>query len=143
MDVARKPCRLKISAETVSTRARCASARVVVVTHNRVLSTDWSVEYREPAMSWELSEEHLAFRATCKAFVDREIRPLVPEAEATKTFPRDLMKRMGAAGLLGLVTPEEFGGAGNDSLAVAILSEELARASGGIAVTALVSAYMA
>src|SRR3954469_11816295 len=49
MDVARKPCRLKISAETVSTRARCASARVVVVTHNRVLSTDWSVEYREPA----------------------------------------------------------------------------------------------
>jgi alkylation response protein AidB-like acyl-CoA dehydrogenase len=98
-------------------------------------------------MSWELSDEHLAFRATCKAFVDREIRPLVTEAETTGTFPRELMKRMGAAGLLGLVTPEEFGGSGTqsggDSLAVAILSEELARASGGIAVTALVSAYMA
>lgn len=94
-------------------------------------------------MNWELSDEHVAFRATCKAFVDREIRPLVGEAEATKTFPTDLMKRMGAAGLLGLVTPEEFGGSGEDSLAVAILSEELARASGGIAVTALVSAYMA
>jgi alkylation response protein AidB-like acyl-CoA dehydrogenase len=53
------------------------------------------------------------------------------------------MKRCGAAGLLGLVTPEELGGSGHDSLAVAILSEELARASGGIAVTALVSAYMA
>jgi alkylation response protein AidB-like acyl-CoA dehydrogenase len=98
-------------------------------------------------MSWELSDEHVAFRATCKAFVDREVRPLVAEAEATKTFPRDLMKRFGAAGLLGLVTPEEYGGSGSetggDSLAVAILSEELARASGGIAVTALVSAYMA
>ena len=94
-------------------------------------------------MSWELSDEHVAFRATCKAFVDREIRPLVAEAERTGTFPTDLMKRFGAAGLLGLVTPEDLGGSGNDSLAVAILSEELARASGGIAVTALVSAYMA
>lgn len=94
-------------------------------------------------MSWELSDEHVAFRATCRAFVDREIRPLVPEAESTGTFPTDLMKRFGAAGLLGLVTPEELGGSGHDSLAVAILSEELARASGGIAVTALVSAYMA
>jgi acyl-CoA dehydrogenase len=94
-------------------------------------------------MSWELSEEHLAFRATCRSFVDREIRPLVAEAEASKAFPPDLMKRFGAAGLLGLTTPEELGGSGNDSLAVAILSEELARASGGIAVTALVSAYMA
>lgn len=94
-------------------------------------------------MSWELSAEHIAFRATCKSFVDREIRPLVAEAEATKTFPPDLMKRFGSAGLLGLTTPEELGGSGHDSLAVAILSEELARASGGIAVTALVSAYMA
>ena len=94
-------------------------------------------------MSWELSEEHIAFRATCTSFVNREVRPLVAEAEARKAFPPDLMKRFGAAGLLGLVTPEELGGSGNDSLAVAILSEELARASGGIAVTALVSAYMA
>ncbi len=94
-------------------------------------------------MSWELSAEHVAFRATCRSFVDREVRPLVVEAETTRTFPRELMKRFGAAGLLGLTTPEELGGSGTDSLAVAILSEELARASGGLAVTALVSAYMA
>ncbi|WP_019873580.1 acyl-CoA dehydrogenase family protein [Sporichthya polymorpha] len=94
-------------------------------------------------MSWELSAEHVAFRATCRSFVDREVRPLVVEAETSRTFPRELMKRFGAAGLLGLTTPEELGGSGTDSLAVAILSEELARASGGLAVTALVSAYMA
>ena len=94
-------------------------------------------------MNWELSPEHVAFRATCRAFTDREIRPLVDEAEANGQFPADLLKRFGAAGLLGLCTPEEFGGAEGDSLAVALLSEELARASGGIAVTALVSAYIA
>jgi alkylation response protein AidB-like acyl-CoA dehydrogenase len=94
-------------------------------------------------MTWELGEEHVAFRATCRAFTDREIRPLVEEAETTGTFPAELWKRLGAAGLLGLCTPAEHGGTEGDSLAVALLSEELARASGGIAVTALVSAYMA
>jgi alkylation response protein AidB-like acyl-CoA dehydrogenase len=94
-------------------------------------------------MTFELSPEHVAFQQTCRAFTDREIRPLVHEAETTGTFPVQVMKRMGAAGLLGLCTPAEFGGTEGDSLAVALLSEELARASGGIAVTALVSAYMA
>jgi alkylation response protein AidB-like acyl-CoA dehydrogenase len=94
-------------------------------------------------MSWELSPEHVAFRATCRTFTDREIRPLVDEAESNGQFPPEAFKRLGAAGLLGLCTPAEHGGTEGDSLAIALLSEELARASGGIAVTALVSAYMA
>ncbi|WP_232668207.1 acyl-CoA dehydrogenase family protein [Pseudonocardia sp. TRM90224] len=94
-------------------------------------------------MSWELDEEHADFRDACRAFTDRAVRPLVADAEASGTFPAQLWKELGAASLLGLVTPEEFGGSGGDALAVAVLSEELARASGGIAVTALVSAYMA
>jgi acyl-CoA dehydrogenase/citronellyl-CoA dehydrogenase len=94
-------------------------------------------------MSWELDEVHRDFRSGARAFVDREVRPLVEGAEAAGEFPGELWKRLGAAGLLGLVTPEEHGGAGGDALAVALLAEELARASGGIAVTALVSAYMA
>ena len=94
-------------------------------------------------MSWELDEAHEDFRATCRAFVDQEVRPLVDAAESTGRFPDELWKELGAAGLLGLVTPAEFGGADGDGLAVALLAEELGRASGGIAVTALVSAYMA
>jgi acyl-CoA dehydrogenase/citronellyl-CoA dehydrogenase len=97
----------------------------------------------EVAMSWELDQEHDDFRASCRAFVDRQVRPVVDQAERAGTFPDELWKPLGAAGLLGLTTPEEYGGAGGDSLAVALLAEELARASGGIAVTALVSAYMA
>ena len=94
-------------------------------------------------MSWELDSDHREFQAVCRSFVDREVRPLVEQAEAAGTFPAQLWKTLGAAGLLGLVTPAEQGGGDGDGLAVALLAEELARASGGIAVTALVSAYMA
>jgi acyl-CoA dehydrogenase/citronellyl-CoA dehydrogenase len=94
-------------------------------------------------MSWELDDDHREFQATCRSFVDREVRPLVEPSEAAGTFPAELWKPLGAAGLLGLVTPAAHGGADGDGLAVALLAEELSRASGGIAVTALVSAYMA
>ncbi|MDQ4115967.1 MAG: acyl-CoA dehydrogenase family protein [Actinomycetota bacterium] len=93
--------------------------------------------------SWELDEAHADFAATCRSFVDRQIRPLVDAAESSGTFPSELWKQLGAAGLLGLVTPAEYGGSDADALAVAVLAEELSRATGGIAVSALVSAYMA
>jgi acyl-CoA dehydrogenase len=92
---------------------------------------------------WELDDDHLAFQATARAFVDRQIRPVVDEAEARGHPPAPLMKELGAAGLLGLAVTEADGGGGGDALAITLLAEELARASGGIAVTALVSAYMA
>lgn len=94
-------------------------------------------------MAFELDVEHEDFRAGTRTFVDKEVRPLVDEAEAAGRFPDELWPRLGAAGLLGLVTPVEHGGAEGDALAVALAGEELARASGGIAVTALVTAYMA
>ncbi|MDT7665655.1 MAG: acyl-CoA dehydrogenase [Pseudonocardiales bacterium] len=94
-------------------------------------------------MSWELDQVHQDFQASARAFVDRQVRPLVESAEEAGSFPAELWKQLGSAGLLGLITPEAHGGADGDGLAVALLAEELARASGGIAVTALVSAYMA
>jgi acyl-CoA dehydrogenase len=94
-------------------------------------------------MSWEVDAEHRDFQAVCRTFVDRHVRPVVGEAEALGCMPQQLWKELGAAGLLGLLTPEEYGGSGGDQLAVALLAEELARASGGIAISPLVSAYMA
>lgn len=94
-------------------------------------------------MDWDLDSEHRDFQATCRAFVDRQVRPVVDEAEQAGRPPANLWKELGSAGLLGLMTPEEYGGSGGDQLAVVLLAEELARACGGIAVSALVSAYMA
>jgi acyl-CoA dehydrogenase/citronellyl-CoA dehydrogenase len=94
-------------------------------------------------MSWDLDQVHQDFQASTRAFTDRQVRPLVEPAEAAGTFPAELWKQLGAAGLLGLTAPEAYGGADGGALPVALLAEELARASGGIAVTALASAYMA
>jgi acyl-CoA dehydrogenase/citronellyl-CoA dehydrogenase len=94
------------------------------------------------AAAWELDQEHEDFRASVRAFVERHVRPLVGEAEEAGRPPTALLKEMGSAGLLGLAVPEEYGGGGGDALAATILAEELTRASGGIAVTALVSGYM-
>ena len=94
------------------------------------------------ASGWELDPEHEEFRASVRSFVDRHVRLVVEESEEAGRPPAALLKEMGSAGLLGLSIPEEDGGGGGDSLAVCVLSEELARASGGIAVTALVTGYM-
>ncbi len=94
------------------------------------------------AMNWELDLEHEEFRASVRAFVDRHVRPVVDESEAAGRPPAALLKERGGAGLLGLSIAEEYGGGGGDALAIVVLAEELARASGGIAVTALVSGYM-
>ena len=93
-------------------------------------------------MSWELDREHEEFRASVRSFVDRQVRPVVEESEEAGRPPAALLKEMGSAGLLGLAVPESCGGGAGDTLAIVLLSEELARASGGIAVTALVTGYM-
>ncbi len=90
-----------------------------------------------------LSEEHKVFRQAARDFAEKEVMPLAEEAEALGRVPPGLWKKLGEAGLLGLTHPEEFGGTGGDSLAVALLSEELGAASAGIATSVLVSAYMA
>jgi acyl-CoA dehydrogenase len=94
------------------------------------------------AANWELDDEHEEFRASVRGFVDRHVRPVVAESEQAGRPPAALLKEMGSAGLLGLAVPQEYGGDAGDSLAIVVLAEELARASGGIAVTALVTGYM-
>ena len=97
-------------------------------------------------MSHDLDEVHEDFRRSVRAFTDQRVRPVVAEAEREGHPPERLWKELGDAGLLGLLTPAEFGGSageGGEATAVAVLAEELTRACGGIAVSALVSAYMA
>jgi acyl-CoA dehydrogenase len=93
--------------------------------------------------AWEIDGVHEEFRATVRSFADRHVRPVAEESEQAGRPPAALLREMGTAGLLGLAAGEEDGGGAGDSLAIAILAEELTRASGGIAITALVSAYMA
>ena len=103
--------------------------------------TSTTIQQSEP--SFELDDDHRELSEVCRNFVEREVMPLVAAAERDGTFPAELWPKLAGAGLLGLGHPEEHGGSGGGVLALAILSEALAHASGGVAITPLVSAYMA
>jgi acyl-CoA dehydrogenase len=94
------------------------------------------------AGAFQLDEEHRQFKEVCDRFVANEMIPRVKSAEATG-FPPELWSKLADAGLLGVGHPERYGGTGGGVLALAILSEAMAMASGGLAITPLVSSYMA
>jgi len=80
-----------------------------------------------------LTEEHEAFRDTMRRFVAREISPYATEWDEAGAFPREMYRKAGAAGLLGVGFPEEYGGTPADLLMHVVLSEEIAMAgSGGV-----------
>lgn len=80
-----------------------------------------------------LTEEHEAFRETMRRFVAKEIVPHATEWDEAGEFPREMYRKAGAAGLLGVGFPEEYGGTPADLLMHVVLSEEIAMAgSGGV-----------
>jgi short-chain 2-methylacyl-CoA dehydrogenase len=88
-------------------------------------------------MSYELSPEHEAFRASVRDFAEKEIAPHAASWDREHHFPTDVVQKMGDLGLFGLTAPEEFGGAGADgdftSLCVAI--EEIGRVDQSLGIT--------
>jgi alkylation response protein AidB-like acyl-CoA dehydrogenase len=84
-------------------------------------------------MSYELSEDMLAFRDLARDFAAREIGPHARKWDEQKWIPDDVVRKMGEIGLMGVMTPEEYGGSGQGVLAMSIVMEEVARHCGGTA----------
>ena len=84
-------------------------------------------------MDFELDDEHQFIRQTVRDFVQKELTPRAKHIDETGEFPHDVFKQMGELGLLGLPFPEQYGGADGDTLAVAMVTEEIARACGSSA----------
>ena len=80
-----------------------------------------------------LSDEQHELQRALREFVSREIAPRAASCDAEERFPVELFPKLGALGYLGLGFPEEAGGSGGSKLDYAILCEELAHGSGGIA----------
>jgi acyl-CoA dehydrogenase len=74
--------------------------------------------------------EHDVFRQSVQEFIDKELAPHAEEWEAAGEVPREVFKRMGDLGYLGMRYPEEYGG-GDDVIAEAVLHEEMARCRAG------------
>lgn len=75
---------------------------------------------------------HDDLRASVRAFAEGEVRPLLPELEATRTVNHDLSRRIAQQGLLGVTIDEEHGGMGAGHLAKTIIIEELSRVCGAM-----------
>src|SRR5215510_11302499 len=82
-----------------------------------------------------LQEHHHMIRETVRGFVKDVVAPRAKEIDVSGEFPMDAMKGMAELGLLGVPFPEEYGGAGMDSLSLAIVIEEIARHCGSTALT--------
>lgn len=77
------------------------------------------------------SPEHDELRRRIRAFVESEISPHVATWEARGEIPREIFRRMGERGLLGLRFPKEYGGGGGDHFTAVVMAEELARCGAG------------
>ncbi len=84
-------------------------------------------------MDFEFSEEDKLFRSAIRDFAQKEIGPLVEEAEEHEKFPRQLFPKAGALGYLCVRYPEEYGGAGVGKITECIYTEELHKVCVGIA----------
>jgi alkylation response protein AidB-like acyl-CoA dehydrogenase len=86
-------------------------------------------------MDFELSDEKRLLRDTVRDFARNEVAPVAEELDRTKSFPYELVKKMGELGLMGIPFPEEYGGGGADTLSYVLAVEELTRIDSSVAIT--------
>lgn len=75
----------------------------------------------------ELTENQIFIRDTIREFAEKTIRPVVMKYDETQEFPMEIMKKLGELGFLGILVPEEFGGAGLGYVEYALIIEEISK----------------
>lgn len=86
-------------------------------------------------MDFELSPTHRAIRDTAREFARAEIAPHAQAWSRAERFPVELIPKLGDLGFLGIQIDPEYGGAGLDTLAYAIIVEEMSRVDGSVGIT--------
>ncbi|MEW9900580.1 acyl-CoA dehydrogenase family protein [Chitinivorax sp. PXF-14] len=84
-----------------------------------------------PSFTEYFNESHQMARLTARRFVEREVRPYIQDWEEAGLFPRELYRKAGELGLLGIGYPQEYGGSGDDVFLKVAVSEELMAAGSG------------
>jgi short/branched chain acyl-CoA dehydrogenase len=87
------------------------------------------------AVDFDLSPEHELIRRTVREFAEGEVAPVAEELDRTKSFPYEIVAKLGALGLMGIPFPQDYGGGGGDTLAYALAVEELTRVDSSVAIT--------
>jgi short/branched chain acyl-CoA dehydrogenase len=86
-------------------------------------------------MHFDLSDEQQAIQKLVRDFALGEVKPVAEELDRTKSFPYEIVAKLGELGLMGIPYPEEYGGGGADNLSYALAIEELTRVDSSVGVT--------
>ena len=86
-------------------------------------------------MHFDLDDDTRLLQRTVREFAQAEVAPVAGELDRTKSFPYELVSKMGELGWMGIPFPEEVGGAGGTTLQYAIAVEELTRVDSSVAIT--------
>src|SRR5207237_7371446 len=96
------------------------------------LKDDAAFSWEDPLdFEGELSEEERMVRDTARGYAQDKLFPRVLKAYRDETFDRDIMKEMGALGLLGATIPTEYGGAGLGYVCYGLIAREVERVDSG------------
>jgi short/branched chain acyl-CoA dehydrogenase len=86
-------------------------------------------------VDYELTDEQQLLRSTVREFAETRVAPVAEELDRESRFPYELVAEMADLGLMGIPIPEEYGGAGADTVSYAIAVEELTRIDSSVAIT--------
>jgi alkylation response protein AidB-like acyl-CoA dehydrogenase len=86
-------------------------------------------------MDYDLGAEHAEIRDLARQFALEKVAPVAEELDREKRFPYELVAELGELGLMGMTVPEEYGGAGADTVSYALVVEELTRVDSSVAIT--------
>jgi short/branched chain acyl-CoA dehydrogenase len=86
-------------------------------------------------VNFDLEPEHELIRDTVRQFALDRVAPVAEELDREKRFPYEIVAELAELGLMGMTIPEEYGGAGADTLSYAIAVEELTRIDSSVAIT--------
>jgi len=79
-----------------------------------------------------LTDEHKLIRDTARAFIKKELSPIIEEACQTCTFPKQIVKGLAGIGAFGPTIPQQYGGAGLDYISYGLIMQEIERGDSGI-----------
>jgi hypothetical protein len=103
-----------------------ASNGMKCVRHDRTL--------RRKCLDFQLTDEQLQLKRSIREFAEREIMPHVMEWDEASAFPYDVVKELGKMGVLGMIFPTEYGGAGLGYVEYVVAIEELSRVDGSVGI---------
>ena len=86
-------------------------------------------------MDFDLNEHQQMIRDTAREFAEKEMKPVAGKFDEEAIFPEEIVKQLGELGFMGMMVPEEYGGAALDCVSYAIAVEEISRGDASVGVT--------